>query len=48
MPTPDPSWPPHVQYMAAYAAEGLATAQLVGLVLVLLVAAMTVGVLLRR
>lgn len=48
MPTPDPSWPPHIQYAAQYAAAALDTVQLIGLVLVALVAAGVVGLLLRR
>lgn len=48
MPTPDPSWPPHILYAARYAAEGLASVQLVGFVLVALVAFAAVTVALRR
>lgn len=48
MPTPDPSWPPHILYMAEYAAEALNTAQLLGLIAVFLLAVIAVVVAVRR
>jgi hypothetical protein len=48
VPTPDPSWPPHILYAAEYAAAGLDAVQLGLLVIVALVAFAAVSVALRR